>query len=125
MNRPELVVGATFVGFGLVVGLCVPGGWLHAGAGAAVLLLAAVDLALPTITSLSSAHRTGRAVDLNLLGQIGVAGHPARCLSCSSACRSSVPVCRHSFTNIGCMISSPGLGGDDSGGRAAAIVVPG
>jgi hemolysin III len=40
MNRPELVVGATFVGLGLVAGLCVPGVWLHAGAAAAVLLLA-------------------------------------------------------------------------------------
>jgi hemolysin III len=40
MDRPELVVGATFVGLGLVAGLCVPGVWLHAGAPAAVLLLA-------------------------------------------------------------------------------------
>ena len=40
MDRPELVVGATFVGLGLVAGLCVPGVWLHAGAAAAVLLLA-------------------------------------------------------------------------------------
>ena len=40
MNRPELVVGATFVGLGLAAGLCVPGVWLHAGAAAAVLLLA-------------------------------------------------------------------------------------
>jgi len=40
MNRPELVVGATFVGLGLVAGLCVPGVWIHAGAAAAVLLLA-------------------------------------------------------------------------------------
>src|SRR5262249_61051911 len=40
MNRPELVVGATFVGLGLIAGLSVPGGWLHAGATAAVLLLA-------------------------------------------------------------------------------------
>jgi hemolysin III len=40
MNRPELVVGATFVGLGLVAGLCVPGVWLHAGAAAALLLLA-------------------------------------------------------------------------------------
>lgn len=40
MNGPELVVGATFVGLGWVAGLCVPGVWLHAGAAAAVLLLA-------------------------------------------------------------------------------------
>jgi hemolysin III len=39
MNRPELMVGATFVGLGLVAGLCVPGVWLHTGATAAVLLL--------------------------------------------------------------------------------------
>jgi hemolysin III len=39
MNRPELVVGATFVGLGLAAGLCVPGVWLHRGAAAAVLLL--------------------------------------------------------------------------------------
>lgn len=40
MNGPERVVGATFVGLGLVAGLCVPGVWLHAGAAAAVLMLA-------------------------------------------------------------------------------------
>jgi hemolysin III len=40
MNAPELVVGATFVGLGLVAGLCVPGVWLHAGAAPAMLLLA-------------------------------------------------------------------------------------
>lgn len=40
MNSPELVVGATFVGLGLVAGLCVPGVWIHAGSAAAALLLA-------------------------------------------------------------------------------------
>ena len=40
MNGPELLVGATFVGLGLVAGLCLPGVWLHAGAAAAALMVA-------------------------------------------------------------------------------------
>ena len=40
MNAPELVVGATFVGLGWMAGLALPGVWIHAGAAAAVLMLA-------------------------------------------------------------------------------------
>jgi hemolysin III len=40
MNAPERVVGATFIGLGLVAGLAVPGVWIHAGVAAAVLMLA-------------------------------------------------------------------------------------
>jgi hemolysin III len=40
MNAPERMVGATFIGLGLVAGLAVPGVWIHAGVAAAVLMLA-------------------------------------------------------------------------------------
>ena len=40
MDAPELLVGSTFVGLGLVGGLALPAVWLHAGATAGALLLA-------------------------------------------------------------------------------------
>jgi len=40
MDAPELLVGSTFVGLGLVGGLALPAVWLHAGAAAGALLLA-------------------------------------------------------------------------------------
>ena len=40
MDAPELLVGSTFVGLGLVGGIALPAVWLHAGAAAGALLLA-------------------------------------------------------------------------------------
>ncbi len=40
MDAPELLVGSTFVGLGLVGGLALPAVWLHAGAAAGALMLA-------------------------------------------------------------------------------------
>jgi hemolysin III len=40
MDAPELLVGSTFVGLGLVGGIALPAVWLHAGATAGALLLA-------------------------------------------------------------------------------------
>jgi hemolysin III len=40
MNAPELLVGGTFVGLGWVAGIAIPGVWMHAGAGAGLLVLA-------------------------------------------------------------------------------------